>query len=76
MANYIDTSTFDTEMPKFRPLKDRMNESILKDFVRGRRRYFPLSANTKAGGFQEAFFILFGRPAKDDDEIGFANPIS
>lgn len=72
MANYIDASTFDTELPKFRSLEDRMGESVLKDFVRGRRRYFPLSANTKGEGLEEAFFIIFGRPAKDDYEVGLA----
>jgi hypothetical protein len=64
-------------MAQFSHLKDRMKDSIVKDFVRGRRRYFPLTntgtdPDSQWKRFIEAFFIIFGREPKNDGEIGIA----
>ncbi len=49
-------------------------QSIVKDFSRGKRRYFPITAKRKSGWkyLREAFYIIYGRYAIDNAEIGFA----
>jgi hypothetical protein len=51
-----------------------LKDSIVKKHKRGTRRYFPLKAKTKRGWkyLYEAFYIIYGREAKEKTEIGMA----
>ena len=55
-------------------LEPLLSSSIIKEFKRGIRRYFPISS-TKTDDWkylEEAFFIIYGRKPKNDSEISFA----
>jgi len=55
-------------------LEPLLSSSIVKEFKRGIRRYFPISS-TKTDDLEylkEAFFIIYGRKPKNDSEISFA----
>ena len=49
-------------------------QSVIKDFSRGQRRYFPIQSKRRNGWkyLREAFYIIYGRQPKDNAEIGFA----
>ena len=50
-----------------------MKDSIVKNFERGQRRYFPLKAKRMSQkALNEAFFIIYGRKPEDKGEIGYA----
>ena len=57
---------------KHKHLIPLMEESIVRDFERGQRRYFPLKRKKMCkGALANAFFILYGRnPEKG--EVGMA----
>jgi hypothetical protein len=50
-----------------------MKDSIVKDFVRGPRRYFPLTeTELEWERYREAFYIAIGREPEDNIEVGLA----
>ena len=51
-----------------------LSTSVVKDFKRGQRRYFPINAKRMSGWkyLAEAFYIIYGRQPIDRAEIGFA----
>jgi hypothetical protein len=55
-------------------LQPLMAQSVVKDSPRGTRRYFPIQAKQKRGWkwLYEAFYIIYGRQAKDNAEVGYA----
>lgn len=58
---------------QFEHLNSMMGDSIVKDFERGKRRYFPITAKRMSQkALREAFFIIYGRKPEDDGELGYA----
>ena len=55
-------------------LEKKMDQSLIRPFKRGVRRYFPITALDKHGWkyLFEAFEIIYGRQAKDRGEVGMA----
>jgi hypothetical protein len=55
-------------------LQPLMAQSVVKDSPRGTRRYFPIQAKQKRGWkwLYEAFYIIYGKQAKDNFEVGCA----
>lgn len=55
-------------------LQPMVAESVVKQHSRGMRRYFPIQAKTRRGWkyLYEAFYIIYGRQAKDNGEVGYA----
>jgi hypothetical protein len=55
-------------------LKPFMTQSVVKQTVRGTRRYFPITAKRKRGWkwLYQTFFIIYGREPKERAEVGFA----
>ena len=51
-----------------------LSESVVKQHSRGERRYFPITAKRRKGWkyLYETFYIIYGRQAKDNSEVGFA----
>lgn len=48
-----------------------MPQSVIKDFIRGQRRYFPIKSKIKKGTkyLEEVFVIIYGREPKDKEEV-------
>jgi hypothetical protein len=55
-------------------LQPLVSESVVKQHSRGLRRYFPITAKSRKGWkyLYEAFYIIYGRQAKDNGEVGWA----
>jgi len=55
-------------------LQPLMAQSVVKETPRGTRRYFPIQAKQKRGWkwLYQAFFIIYGREAKDNAQVGYA----
>lgn len=55
-------------------LTNLIPQSVVKQHERGLRRYFPIKSTEIEGWeyLKEAFFIIYGRNAIDNSEIGFA----
>ena len=51
-----------------------LSESVVRQHERGERRYFPIASKRRRGWkyLYEAFYIIYGRNAKDNAEVGFA----